>query len=180
MRLTHSVRLCMTQVVLTPWKCALKVDVWVTEIKEEEQKFSLTMVEGLTGGHKFQFVLQDLEVLKRTCLASLVTTDFEEGACLVLEFFFLNWHPSIFFKWLGHALKTTPTGRCFSPRPCQRLETLRRSRGRDARRSGVAHRALWDFCDGHFGQRRVRRWVGSQIQDQGLWPWDSWACSAKR
>jgi hypothetical protein len=50
-------------------------------------KFSLTMVEGLTGGHKFQFVLQDLEVLKRTCLASLVTTDFEEGACLVLEFF---------------------------------------------------------------------------------------------
>lgn len=89
MRLTHSVRLCMTQVVLTPWKCALKVDVWVTEIKEEEQKFSLTMVEGLTGGHKFQFVLQDLEVLKRTCLASLVTTDFEEGACLVLEFFFL-------------------------------------------------------------------------------------------
>ena len=77
---------------------------WVTEIKEEEHKFSLTMVEGLTGGHKFQFVLH-LEVLKRTCLASLVTTDFEEGACLLLEFFFLI-GTLPFFEWLGHALET--------------------------------------------------------------------------
>ena len=65
----------MTQVVLSEkvaeylprrfspalWKCALEVDVWITEIKEEERKFNLTMVEGLTGGHKFHFFYKTLK-----------------------------------------------------------------------------------------------------------------------